>query len=50
MGKTWKDKNKWSKKQHDSVEHKTKKDTDETAYSYNRPKIRKFEWYWSDNE
>jgi hypothetical protein len=44
MGKTWKDKNKWSKKQNDKSGKKGQKDYKE-LYTHKKPKITKFEWY-----
>jgi hypothetical protein len=50
MGKTWKDKDKWSKKQEDRNTTKKQKMDIHPDHTHKTPKIRKFEWYWSDDE
>ena len=45
MGKTWKDKNKWDKKQEDKTIKKSKKEYEKTNTNRKFNRVLSYEWY-----
>lgn len=45
MGKTWKDKNKWEKKQEDKTIKKSKTEYEKNNHHRKFDKVSSFEWY-----